>query len=200
MTYTPTTWVNSTAPPINATNLNKLEQGMIDAHAAALYARYLWTPPLGFPRANQAFTVGRVYLTPIDVRWPITIDRIIYQVGTTSLGNVRVGLYREGTTADSPAGAALVVESASVAQSAINCIQMVTVASTVLTRGQYFVAIQADAIGSMYADTDAGSSLAFYYPLVYAAFTDPCPALPPLVVNTVNAVLGFRIASNQPVI
>jgi hypothetical protein len=29
--YTPTTWANNTAPKINATNLNKIEQGIVDA-------------------------------------------------------------------------------------------------------------------------------------------------------------------------
>jgi hypothetical protein len=32
MAYTKTTWVNDTTPAINATNLNKIEQGIYDAH------------------------------------------------------------------------------------------------------------------------------------------------------------------------
>jgi len=34
MAYTKTTWVNSLAPPINATNLNKIEDGIFDNDAA----------------------------------------------------------------------------------------------------------------------------------------------------------------------
>ena len=33
MTYTKTTWVNDSKPAINAANLNKIEQGIADAHA-----------------------------------------------------------------------------------------------------------------------------------------------------------------------
>jgi len=32
MSYTKTVWVNGVAPPIDATNLNKIEQGLADAH------------------------------------------------------------------------------------------------------------------------------------------------------------------------
>ena len=32
MAYTKTTWNNNAAPPINADNLNKIEQGIYDAH------------------------------------------------------------------------------------------------------------------------------------------------------------------------
>lgn len=34
MAYTPTTWVNNSAPPINATNLNNIEDGIVAAHDA----------------------------------------------------------------------------------------------------------------------------------------------------------------------
>lgn len=33
MTYVRTTWVDDSAPAVNATNLNKIEQGIFDAHA-----------------------------------------------------------------------------------------------------------------------------------------------------------------------
>ena len=33
MAYTKTTWVNDSTPAINAANLNKIEQGIADAHA-----------------------------------------------------------------------------------------------------------------------------------------------------------------------
>ena len=33
MAYTKTTWVNDSKPAINAANLNKIEQGIADAHA-----------------------------------------------------------------------------------------------------------------------------------------------------------------------
>lgn len=36
MTYSPTTWVNNSAPAISAANLNKIEQGIQDAHLEAV--------------------------------------------------------------------------------------------------------------------------------------------------------------------
>jgi hypothetical protein len=35
MPYIPTSWVNDGAPPLSAANLNKIEQGIADAHTAA---------------------------------------------------------------------------------------------------------------------------------------------------------------------
>lgn len=43
--YNPTVWVNDSPPPINASNLNKLEQGVVDAHVEI---------------ASQAVAVGSV--------------------------------------------------------------------------------------------------------------------------------------------
>lgn len=201
MVYTPTVWQNDQAPALNEINLDNIEQGLIDAHAAALYARYLWGPLLPYLIASQAFgTAGRVYMIPIDVPWRITIDRIIYQVGIVGAGNVRLGIYREGATADSPAGADLVVESASVAQAGVNNIQMVTVADTVLTPGQYFSGIQGDNIaGTFYRSLDSGQVIARRYDRGggYGAFTDPCPAV---VADAGLPFLGLRIKENSPII
>lgn len=36
MGYTRTTWVDGGAPAINAANLNKIEQGLVDAHTSML--------------------------------------------------------------------------------------------------------------------------------------------------------------------
>jgi len=200
MVYTRTNWVNDTPPPIDAINLNNMEQGLVDAHATALYARYLWGPLLPRQIASVPFAAaGRIYLAPIDVPRPVTIDRIIYQVGGVQAGNVRLGVYREGATADSSVGADLVVESASVAQAAANYIQMVTVADTILTPGQYFPAIQGDnATGTFYKSYGYPGLAIGYYNRAggYGAFTDPCPAL-----TGISYVLfvGLRIKENLPI-
>lgn len=202
MAYTATTWVNRTPPPINATNLNNIETGMAAAHAAALYGRHLWGPLLPSTIGSMAFgTIGLVYLVPIDVRWPITIDQIMYQVGAAQAGNVRMGIYREGAAADSPAGAALVVESASVAQSAINCVQMVPLAiPTALTRGQYFIGLQGDnVLGTFQRSVDAATLFGKQHNNggAYGAFVNPCPAI---AANATVPFFGLRISLNQPVI
>jgi hypothetical protein len=36
MAYTRTTWVNGSTPAINVTNLNKIEQGLVDAHSPSV--------------------------------------------------------------------------------------------------------------------------------------------------------------------
>jgi len=144
-----------------------------------LKRRYITGPLFPYSIGSLALgTAGRVYLIPIDIPWPVTIDRIIYQVGTTSAGNVRVGIYREGPTADSPTGGVLVVESASVAQSTANYLQLATVADTVLTPGQYFVGIQGDDVtGTLQKSSTGVGAAAFTYDRAggYGAFTNPCP-------------------------
>ena len=167
--------------------------------AAVLKARYIRGPMLPYLIVSSNFgATGRVYLVPIDVLWPVIIDRIIYQVGTTSAGNVRLGIYREGATVDSPLGAALVVESASVAQLTANYVQMVTVADTLLVPGQYFVGIQgSDATGTCYLSLDAEGKLANYYDRAggYGALTDPCPAL---IAQASTPFFMLRVKENLP--
>ena len=167
--------------------------------AAVLKARYIRGPLLPYGIASTAFgAAGRVWLPPIDVPWPVIIDRIIYQVGATSAGNVRLGLYREGATADSPAGGVLVVESASVAQSTAYYLQMVTIAATVLTPGQYFVGIQgSDDSGTFEWSRDDASLLSQWYDVAggYGAFTDPCPAI---TKGLIVPFIMLRVKENLP--
>jgi len=169
------------------------------SHAAVLKARYLARQMFSLTVASTAFGLaGRVVISPIDASWPMTIDRIIYQVGTTSAGNVRIGLYREGAIADSPQGAALVVESASVAQSTAGYLQMVTIADTVLTPGQYFIGLQGDDVLGTFRSSSTGDTIiGSYYDRGggYGAFTDPCPTI------TAAAVVPFfmiRIKESHP--
>ncbi len=167
--------------------------------AAVLKARYIRGPLLPYGIASSAFgTAGRVWVVPIDVPWPVIIDRIIYQVGSVSAGNVRVGLYREGETVDSAAGADLVVESASVAQSAAGYIQMVTVTATILTPGQYFGVIQgSNTTGTYQQSYDSALLFASYYNRTggYGAFTDPCPTL---TGDYITPFLILRVKENLP--
>jgi len=167
--------------------------------AAVLKARYIRGLLMPYNLGNLAFGVaGRVGLVPIDVPWPVIIDRIIYQVGTTSSGNVRAGIYREGETADSAEGGALVVESASVAQLTATYIQMITVADTILTPGRYFAGIQgSSATGTFEGGIEAAGSVILYYDRAggYGAFTDPCPTLG---AYGYGAFIMLRVKENLP--
>lgn len=173
---------------------------MPEAGSAILRARYLRSFSGIGAAVSQAFgTAGRVYMVPLEVAWPVIVDRILYRVGGTSGGNIRVGIYREGSTADSPAGGELVVESASLAQDTANYIQQATIADTVLTPGLYYVGIQGDdTSGTFHRSYDSAAGVAYYYDRSsgYGAFTDPCPA-----VTGVNEGIDIRVRvkENLPV-
>lgn len=149
--------------------------------AGILKVRYLWAfMGIAGPATNAFGTAGKVWLVPLDISWPVIVDRILYRVGSTQAGNVRVGIYKEGDTEDSPVGAELVVESASIAQAATNVVQLLTIADTVLEPGQYFIGLQGDdTSGTFHRSYDSGKNIATYYNRSggYGAFTDPCPTL-----------------------
>ena len=42
MSYTPTTWIDGQLPALNDTNLNKIEQGIADAHTQDAAQDVLW--------------------------------------------------------------------------------------------------------------------------------------------------------------
>ena len=126
--------------------------------------------------AGHNNVVGTVYLMPLTISQTCIVDQIIYFVAATALGNVRLGIYREGTPPDLPDGGALVVESASVAQPGTNRFHFVPIANTVLIAGRYWIAIQGDAVGTFRGVFDAASSILRSFALVYGAFTNPCPA------------------------
>ena len=167
---------------------------------AKLYRRYLWGFQDFLPAASVATgLIARVYLNPIEVPYRIEIDRLGYQVGLTSAGNIRMGLYRQGTVADTPDGGALVVESASEAQVAGNRIQSVIVPDTVLIPGLYYLAWQGDdATATFYAWRDNGG----LWPTCstrgggYGAFTDPCPATAGVAGDYIKCFM--RVKTNLP--
>lgn len=164
------------------------------------YARYI----LGFPSFQPALSVAngliaRVYLTSIQVPHPIIIDRLGYMVGTVQAGNIRVGLYRDGTVADAPAGGALVVESASVAQTSVNSLQLVTVADTLVMKGLYWFAWQcsdATATAWMWRDNNGIWPNCYTRGGGYGAFTNPCPATAGVAGD--NMLCLMRVKTNLP--
>lgn len=167
--------------------------------SVAFYAR--WFGTLRAPFAGGSYAggaAGRTYLGPIEIPWPIIIDRIGYQVGSTSAGNVVLGLYREGDTADSAEGGALVVETSSAAQPAASNFHVVTVSDTLLVPGLYFAVIEfSDATGTFQRNYDAAQTYYRYYNRVggYGALTDPCPSL---TTFSVGPRMFVRVKTNLP--
>ncbi len=96
MAYTKTVWVNGAAPAISAENLNKIEQGIYDAHALATSAIprgviVMWSGAAAAIPAGWALCDGGTYTAPdgTSVTTPDLRDRFIvgaggsYAVGAT---------------------------------------------------------------------------------------------------------------------
>ena len=141
------------------------------------YRRWLHTPVIATVFGSTAFgAAGRVFLGQLIVPNTLEIDRIGYQVGTVSAGNIRLGLYREGPTPERPDGGALVVETGSVAQIAVTSLQLIAIPPTLLRRGRYWTAVQGDdVLGTYYMQRDDAGVIGPFYDHAYGPFTDPCP-------------------------
>ena len=146
---------------------------------AVAYTRWFYGISLAFDRASGALgAIGRANIAPIEVRWTVRIDGIVYTVGGTQAGNIRVALYEDGPAGDIPDGGALVVESASVAQAATAGIQTVPVAVTTLQPGLYWFALMgSDATGTFIGFRDSAFALGRFFAnsVGYGVFDDPCP-------------------------
>ena len=142
------------------------------------YYRWLHTPMLAFSPGPVAFTIaGRVFLSQLIVPKNLRIDRLAYHVGNVSAGNVRLGLYREGPAAELPDGGAVVVETGSVAQVAVERLQLTVIPSTQLVRGRYWLCVQGDDVTGTYRyQRDDANTIGRAYDHPYGPFTDPCPA------------------------
>lgn len=133
---------------------------------------------------TASFTVGQVYLAPIEVFVPLTIDRLIYGISGAA-GNIRIGLYERGVIGfpDLPDGGDLVAEAGPLAQPGAARYHFSTVPNTGVLQGVYFMALQGDNAGGQWR-----SSLVTWHHNVAGAvnpgrqfaqafgpFTDPCP-------------------------
>jgi len=139
-----------------------------------------WYDTVGSTAATAA---GRVRAIWFEVTEPQIVDGIaIYNVATVA-GNVRVAIYGRVTTEETPVGAPLVVESASVACAGANTIQVIPITATQLAPGRYYVAAQYDDVthtfGSMIRTAGGVPfvNAAAYFDQVYGAFTNPFPAI-----------------------
>jgi len=140
------------------------------------------------------FGSGRVMLVPVEVPWPMTVDRILYQVGNLGRGSVRVGIYQTGPNPESPQEGLLVVESGPVPQGLAQGIQMVVIPDTQLFTGIYFLALQGESDqGSFCRSRDASTWFAWAYDQKFGPFVNPCPR-----VNGIAQLWwgGLRIKEN----
>jgi len=162
------------------------------------YQRYL--RPVFCHQANTALTMttGRVYLIPVEVERKMTIDCICVPLSGTVAGNMRVGVYADN--AETPAGGALLVESASVAKAGTYRRQEVAIADLLIEAGLYWLAVQSDeATTILLAEHNAfaigGTLEGKQYDRGggYGAFTNPCPAV--VAASNATVILSARIKS-----
>lgn len=164
--------------------------------------RYLWSAPPITEQISMNFTVGRVFLKQIAVPWRTTIDRLIFQVGIQTAGNIYLALYGPEVAVDTPAGAPLIDYAGSVALAAVRCLQdeAMQVATHVLEPGIYWIGIEGGNIGgSWYGGRNCAGEIqpACRYDRAggYGIPTDPCPAVTFL---DAHPLVGMRISRNMP--
>jgi hypothetical protein len=167
--------------------------------SVVLKARYIKPSiPLFYITGVIPGTAGRTHLISLDVYWPVIVDRVLYIASSVSDGNVRGAIYNEGSTADSPEGGTLVVESASTAMGAIQALHPLTISDTALQPGRYWLALQTDSATAKFRSfySDAGVQC-YYYDRSggYGAMTDPCPTV---TAETYPTALSLRVKENLP--
>lgn len=123
-----------------------------------------------------------VYLSPIEVNYTMTVDRICVPWMNVAAGNVKAVIYRDN--GDTPAGGAVVVVAGSVAKSGTYRKQEIAIADTQLLPTLYWIGIVSDEATSIPVSTSSylgrqGTVTTHSYNLVayVNAFTDPCPAV-----------------------
>lgn len=97
--------------------------------------------------ANQA---NQVALSLVNVPQPVRVEALCYSVGSAGAGNVRLGLYGPITSEEEVVGSSLVVQTASTAQGSAFANQCISVATTSIPTGRYYIAYQADNTGGTF--------------------------------------------------
>ena len=131
--------------------------------------------------ASSTWTVGRVNMIHIELTEAQSISAINISNGATIAGNITVGIYAEGAP-NTPAGGAVLVQSASTAHAGSNVFQSIAITPTWLPAGGYYIAlICSDATSDIYrlGALSLYDGQGFYYDRAggYGALTDPCPAV-----------------------
>lgn len=158
------------------------------------YGRWLIPQHGGLATTSQTFTIGRCYLVQFTVTRAQQVDGIAYVVGATAAGNVRAAILGPIVTADTAAGAPVLIESASIAQGTINSPQLLPLTATTMAAGIYYAALQASDVTGTYMRHSnqlqaAGTAQTYDRAGGYGAFTNVTPA----VTDTGSALPGMRI-------
>jgi len=141
-----------------------------------------WIFPIAWvnTQATATAAAGRVYLVEFQNISPQTVDRIVLYNFATVAGNVTVGIYGPIATEETAAGAALKVQSASIAMNGANAFQAFTIAATTLVPGRYYVAVEYSDATATYGKiniTQAPSSgWGAYFDQAYGVLPDVVPA------------------------
>lgn len=180
-------------PPATHAGLPDVTFGQHHGH----YARYLTDVLSGFGATVIAVKwVGHVYLSPLQVPFAVTIDRLGYVANDVGVGdNVRMGIYADN--GDTPAGGVLLAETASVAS--VYGKNELTISSLALQARLYWLAYQnqngnvwvySAGLAAGWVGTLNWKHYDGFFP--YGPFANPCPAAP----THQNGVTMFvRVAS-----
>lgn len=131
---------------------------------------------------SQTFTAGRVLLVECELQEAAFVDALVYTVGTTSAGNVVLGMYGPIVTEETPASAPVLVQTVSTAQGTASTAQLITVTKTLAPAGRYYLCIEGDNATGTYMRSTGVQQVAgwgFFYDRGggYGALTDPCPSV-----------------------
>lgn len=169
-------------------------------HSDLRQVRYRYYLPNLFESlaAIMTLTADRVQLLPIEIPFRVTVNAIVIVWESPVVGNVRAGIYRDGSPALQPAGGSLIVQSGSVAKTGTWRKQEITIADTPLNPGLYWIAVLTDEsttdIWRVNADftSDVGLISPYRYTLAYGPLTNPCPAV---VVDAITPNYLLKVRS-----
>jgi hypothetical protein len=149
-------------------------------------------PPIfsGIIHSRYSFgTIGRVFLTPVQVPFKCIVDAVMYEVGGTRAGSVRIGLYKV-VSGYKPDGGPLVVQSGSEPQHSAYTWRFIRIPQTVLEPGLYYLGIMGSNTtgtfgGPMVEGYDAEQPSGRYFdnPAGYAPYPSTCPTTTKTSIN-----------------
>ena len=155
-----------------------------DTRKPILRRRFIGVPSVhGHLGGSDSIGVNYARLSQVEIPWRMEIDRIAIQNGNAVLGNVRVGIYKEGSIIDDPEGGSLLWQSGSYIQSVVESFQWVDIVPPIiLEAGRYYCVVVVDnatATSRNYNNdaTVVADRLGWGWVHAFGAFPSPCPAV-----------------------